>query len=148
MADILSFRRKQPDLKETSSVMNANGTEVSQTGRVIEDMACGPWTTRKLKIPTSTSGYLIVECFESADGKRLKGLGKMEPEFSFPNLKIAVQSAFGFDELRLFPIPDNDPFFTETDFMSQVVDYGKRGSLIVILSLMTDGMMSQYKLWF
>jgi hypothetical protein len=144
MAKILVFKRKQPTYLESSSLSDCDA-DVSLTAK-IEDLECGPWTTRKLKIPTSSSGYLIIECFESADGKRLKGFGKTEPEFCLGKLKIQVQSAFGFDELTLFPYAETA--YTDTDFMSYVINYPKQGRLIVILSLSLGENIIQCKLWF
>ena len=66
MADILSFPHKQPNFGK-SSATNSPDADVSQATQPIEDLECGPWSTRKLKIPTSTSGYLVIECFESAE---------------------------------------------------------------------------------
>jgi hypothetical protein len=144
MAKILIFSRKQPVYSE-SSTLNDCDADVSQTAK-IEDLECGPWTTRKLKIPTSSSGYLIIECFESADGKRLKGLGKTEPDFCLSKLKIRVQNSFGFDELILFPYAETA--YTDTDFMSYVINYPKHGRLIVMLSLLLEEKIIQCKLWF
>lgn len=135
MANILKRLRKQSSLEQVSFIKNFDGAALLQSVKLVEDLECGPWTTRKIKIPTSASGYLIIEYFGSAEGKRLKGLGKMEPEFFLSNLKLAVPSAVGFDELKLFSFPDNDPIYTETDFMSQVVNYPERGHLLVALSL-------------
>ena len=72
----------------------------------------------------------------------------MEPEFFLSNLKIAVPSAVGSDELKLFSFPDDDPIYTETDFMSQEVKYPERGHLIVTLSLKLVETQIQCKLWF
>lgn len=148
MANILNLLRKQPNLEQVSSITNSGLKNESQVIQLVEDLECVPWTTRKLKIPTSASGHLIIECFESAEGKRLMGLGKTEPEFFLPNLKIVVPNPFGFDDLRLFPISINDPIYTETDFMSQVIKYPERGRLSLVLSLLFGKTRVQCKLWF
>lgn len=148
MINVLSILRKRPKLEQVLSITNDELINTLKSVRIVEELKCTPWTTRKLKIPTSAEGYIIVECFESAEGKRLKGFGKMEPEFSLSNLKIMVENSFGYDELRLFPIPDADPVFTETDFMSQEVIYPKWGRLNVAISLSFGKTKVRCKLWF
>jgi hypothetical protein len=143
LADILNFSRK---IRDRGLSPTGPTNPDSSTACFIQDLKCGRWTTRKLKIPTSTSGYIVIECFESADGKRLKGLGAMEPEFCLANLAISVENAYGYDELKLFLYDDFG--YPETDFMSHVVNYTKPGSLIVLLSLKIGSRIIQHKLWF
>ena len=145
-ARILSFPSKS-DVEQVSSATNPGSPDALRAAaQIIEDLECGPWTTRKLRISTSTSGSLIIECFESADGKRLRGSGKLEPAFCLDNLKILVQNGFGFDELPLFPYYDARQ--SEIDYMSHVVNYPEHGRLIVILSLALSEKTFQCKLRF
>ena len=70
----------------------------------------------------------------------------MEPDFCLSNLKIMVQTAFDFEELTLFPY--HDKFYTETDFMSHLVNYPDQGRLIVEVFLSLRGKTIRCKLWF
>lgn len=148
MASILKSLRKQPRIEQVLSTTNAGFSNAIESLLPVEELSCSPWTTRRLKVPTSATGYLIIECFESAEGKRLKGLGRMEPGFSLSNLKIMLENPFGIDDLRLFPILDTDLLFSEIDFMSHEVRYPKWGHLNIALSLLLGKTKVQCRLWF
>ena len=145
MADILNFPRKIREL----GLFPFGSVSVDPppvNAGLIEDLKCGQWTTRKLKIPTSLSGYIIMECFESADGKRLKGSSTMEPDFRLSSLRLSVKNAFAYDKLSLFMYDDYG--YPETDFMSHVVNYPLGGGLEVLFNLKIMQSTVQYTLYF
>lgn len=145
MADVLKFTRKQPTLRQVPPTSDLNSLDGLGVVEPIEDLKCGLWTTRKLRVPTSRTGYLVIECFESADGKRLKGSGTMEPQYQLSNLEICVEKALSVDKLTLFAYCED--YLAEDQFMSHVLDYPVKGGIIILLSLAMDYGKFRCKLW-
>jgi hypothetical protein len=144
-ARFLLFRPGRQSSEQISSATVSGGSATSDsTALHIEELECDRWTKRKLKIHTSPSGYIIIQCFGSAEGPRLKGSGSSEPDFDFSSLKLKIRNATGFDELKLFEYEEG----SVPHFMSHEFQYPEHGRLLVMLSLELRDKQVQGKLWF